>query len=188
MAIYTMMKIPAERGGSMQEQNKIRPVAYGLALYLLMGVFDALNISGVGSFLKIAAFIPLGMMFFQLKELRLRFHTLFCMQIGFWLLALVSMFYTVSVDRTFSASMTMTLNLVLVLMLMLCLFRQRLRILPFATPIVDVSSISFARYTLPPVVAAVCSSACDVMATNSVETKASWSPTLACVAPQMQWE
>lgn len=101
----------------MQDQNTIRPVAYGLAFYLLMGVFDSLNISEIGSLLKIAAFIPLGMMVFQWKDLRLRFHSLLFMQIAFWLLALVSLFYTISFDRTFSASMTLTLNLVLVLIL-----------------------------------------------------------------------
>lgn len=101
----------------MQERNRIRPVAYGLALYFMMGVFDALNISAIGSLLKIAAFIPLGMMFFQLKDLRLRFHSLFFMQIAFWLLSLVSLFYTINFDRTFSAAMTLTLNLMLVLIL-----------------------------------------------------------------------
>lgn len=101
----------------MQDQNRIRPVAYGLAIYLLMGVFDSLSISEVGSLLKIAALIPLGMMIFQVKDLRLRFHSLFFMQIGFWLLALVSLFYTIAFERTFSASMTLTLNLVLVLIL-----------------------------------------------------------------------
>lgn len=101
----------------MQDQNRIRPVAYGLALYLLLGVFDSLNIAAVGSLLKIAAFIPLGMMIFQVKELRLRFHSLFFMQIAFWLLALISLFHTIAFERTFSASMTLTLNLVLVLIL-----------------------------------------------------------------------
>lgn len=101
----------------MLEQNRIRPVAYGLAFYLLLGVFDALNIAAVGSFLKIVALVPLGLMLFQLRDLRLRLHPLFLLQLTFWLLAMVSLFYTINVDRSLSAVMTLTLNLMLVLIL-----------------------------------------------------------------------
>ena len=101
----------------MYNQNRIGPVAYGLAFYLMLGPLDALSISTVGSFMKIAALVPLGLMVFQVKELRLRFHSLFFLQIAFWLLALISMFYTVSLDRTLSSNITLTLNLMLVLVL-----------------------------------------------------------------------
>ena len=101
----------------MPDRNRIRPVAYGLAFYFLLSVLDTLNISAVGSFLKIAALVPLGMMIFQVKDLRVKFHSLLVTQVAFWLLAMVSLFYTVSFDRTFSADTTLTLNLMLVLAL-----------------------------------------------------------------------
>ena len=97
--------------------TRIRPVTYGLAVYLLLGAFDALSISAIGSVLKIAAFIPLGLLLLNLKELRLRFHSLLVLQLCFWLLAMVSLFYTISVDRTFDADKSLSLNLMLVLML-----------------------------------------------------------------------
>lgn len=101
----------------MSGQNRIRPVAYGIALYFVLGVFDALNIAAIGSALKIAALIPLCLMLFQLKELRLRLHPLLLWQTAFWLLALVSLFYSVAYTQTLMADITLTLNLLLVLLL-----------------------------------------------------------------------
>ena len=99
----------------MHDRSRIGPVAYGLSFYLLLSALDTLSISAVGSFLKIAALVPLGMMLLQVKDLRLRLHSLVVNQIAFWLLAMVSLFYTVSFDRTFSVDTTLTLNLLLVL-------------------------------------------------------------------------
>ena len=99
------------------DRNRIGPVAYGLSLYFLLGVLDALNIAAVGSFMKIVALIPLGMMLFQVRDLRLKLHSLFTLQVAFWLLAMISLFYTVSFDRTFAADTTLTLNVVLILAL-----------------------------------------------------------------------
>ena len=101
----------------MHDRSGIGPVAYGLAIYFLLSVLDTLNIAAVGSFLKIAALVPLGMMLFQVRDLRLKLHSLFTLQIAFWLLAMVSLFYTVSFDRTFAADTTLTLNVVLILVL-----------------------------------------------------------------------
>lgn len=101
----------------MHHETKIRPVTFGLACYLILGVFDALSISAVGSFLKIAAFIPIALLLLDLRELRLRIHALLGLQLVFWALALVSLFYSVSVDRTLSSDLSLTLNLMLVLML-----------------------------------------------------------------------
>lgn len=101
----------------MQEQHRIRPVAYGLALYLLMSVFDALNIAGIGSILKLVAFIPLGLMVLQFRELRICCNLLSLSQIAFLLLAFSSLTYTIAFERTLSAVMTLTLNLMLVFML-----------------------------------------------------------------------
>lgn len=101
----------------MHDRSRIGPVAYGLAFYLLLGALDVLSISAIGSFLKIAALVPLGTMLLQVKELRLRFRSLFVLQIAFWLVALISLFYTVSFDRTYLADISLTLNLMLVLIL-----------------------------------------------------------------------
>ena len=101
----------------MYRDEKIRPVTYGLAFYFLIGVLDALNIAAVGSALKIAAFIPLGLLIFELKELRIRFRPLLVLQLSFWLLAMVSLFWSVALDRTVTTLTTLSLNLMLVLLL-----------------------------------------------------------------------
>lgn len=101
----------------MGNERRIRPVTYGLAFYLLICVLDVVSIPMVGSFLKIAAFVPLSLMLLSLRELRLRMHILLVLQVCFWLLALSSLFYTISVERTMTADMILTLNLALVLVL-----------------------------------------------------------------------
>ena len=101
----------------MHGNARIRPVTYGLAVYLLLGAFDALSISTIGSVLKIAAFIPLGLMLLELRRLRLHLHSLLGLQLGFWILAMASVLYSVSADITFSSDISLTLNLMLVLML-----------------------------------------------------------------------
>ena len=54
---------------------------------------------------------------FQSADLRIRMHPLFVLQVLFWLLALISLFYSVSITDTLSSDITLTLNLVLVLVL-----------------------------------------------------------------------
>jgi len=101
----------------MHSDTRIRPVTYGLAFYFLLGALDAVSIPYIGSFLKIAAFLPVGLLLLSLKELRIRIHRLLIFLLCFWILALSSLFYSVSVDRTLSADQGLTLNLMLVLML-----------------------------------------------------------------------
>ena len=101
----------------MHEESRIKPVTYGLAFYLLLGTFDTLNIGAVGSLMKVLAFVPLAMMLLDLRKLRLRLHSLLGLQLGFWLLAMCSLFYSVALDRTLSSDISLTLNLMLVLML-----------------------------------------------------------------------
>lgn len=101
----------------MPEQNRIRPATCGIALYFMLGVLDVLNIAAIGSALKIAALLPLLLMLFQLKDLRLRIHPLLLWQTAFWFLAVTSLFYSVSYIQTVTANITLTLNLMLVLVL-----------------------------------------------------------------------
>ena len=101
----------------MGERSRIGPVAYGLAFYFLVGALEALNIAAIGSFMKIMVLIPLGLMIFQVAALRLRFHSLLYLQIAFWLLAILSLFYSVGLERTLSSDITLTLNLAMVLVL-----------------------------------------------------------------------
>lgn len=101
----------------MNNDMRIRPVTFCLALYLLLGTLDALNIAYIGSFLKILAFVPLGALMLDMKQLRLCFHSLLWIQLSFWILALFSLFWSVSVDRTLSSNISLTLNLMFVLSL-----------------------------------------------------------------------
>ena len=100
-----------------QSQNRIRPVVYGLAVYFLLSATDCFNIGSVGSLLKVLALAPAMLAVFDLRNLQLRFHPLLKVQLLFWLLAVGSIFYSVSVDRTVSADLTLTMNLALVFLL-----------------------------------------------------------------------
>ena len=98
----------------MYDRSRISPVTYGLAFYLILSALDALSIVYFASVSKILALVPLVLLIFSLKELRLRFHSLFFIQIAFWFLAMVSLFYTVAFDRSILACITLTLNLTMV--------------------------------------------------------------------------
>lgn len=100
-----------------QSQNRIRPVVYGLAAYFLLAATDCFNVGAVGSMLKVVAFLPIALAVFDLTRLRLRIHPLLVVQLLFWTLAVVSLFYSVKVERTLSSLITLTLNLVLVFLL-----------------------------------------------------------------------
>ncbi len=98
----------------LQSKDKIRPVTYGLALYFLLVATDCFRLGSLGSFLKIAAFIPLFLALLDLRQLRIHFGPLMVVQFLFWLLALLSIFYTVNQERTIASVLTLTLNLLLV--------------------------------------------------------------------------
>lgn len=98
----------------MPANRRIKPVTYGLMIYLMLSSLDAWNIYGSGSFLKILAFLPLTLMLLELRDLRLIPHRLLALQLCFWFLVMFSVFYSVSVERTFSVAKTLTLNLILV--------------------------------------------------------------------------
>lgn len=98
----------------LKSKNTIRPVTYGLAFYFLMVATDCFRVGSLGSFLKIAAFIPLILALLDLRKLRIRFGALMVVQLLFWLLALLSVFYTVNQGRTIASVLTLTLNIFLV--------------------------------------------------------------------------
>lgn len=97
-----------------QEQNRVRPVVYGICLYFLIAAADSFRIGSLGSILKIVALVPVALLLFDLKQLHLRFSQVLIVQLLFWLLAVVSLFYSVSTQKTMYSVLTLTLNLVLV--------------------------------------------------------------------------
>lgn len=97
-----------------QKQNEIRPVVYGISLYFLLSALDCFPIGPLGSILKIVALLPIVLMVFDLKRLRLLLHPLLIVQLLFWLIATVSLFHSIYVDKTVFSVLTLTLNLVLV--------------------------------------------------------------------------
>lgn len=107
-----------ESQGSIRSiQQPIRPVVYGIGFYFLIAATDSFQIGTVGSLLKIVAFLPLILLLFDIRSLRLRFSPLLILQLLFWLLAVLSLFYSVSIDRTLSTVETLSLNLLLVICL-----------------------------------------------------------------------
>lgn len=99
---------------SPSEQQPIRPVVYGIDFYFLLAATDSFQIGTIGSLLKIAAFLPLLLLLFDVRSLKIRFSPLLILQLLFWLLTLFSFFYSVSVDKTLPSVKTLTLNLLLV--------------------------------------------------------------------------
>ena len=99
------------------ENEPIRPVVYGFALYFLVAGMDSFRIGNFGSILKIVAFIPMMFAFFDLMRLRVRFSTPLLFQIFYWLLAVISIFYTFNTGITQTWAIRLTLNLALVVLL-----------------------------------------------------------------------
>jgi len=97
--------------------NRIRPVTYGLAVYFLLMAMDCFPLGTVGSLLKIVALIPLGLSLLNARQIRIRFNVLVIFQFLFWLLAVLSLLYTVNQSKTTTSVITLTLNLALVIAL-----------------------------------------------------------------------
>lgn len=97
-----------------QSNETIQPVVYGVGLYFLVAGTDSFQIGTIGSLLKIVALIPLALALLDLKRFRIRISATLVVQLLFWLLAIVSLFYSVNADKTFSSVRALTLNLALV--------------------------------------------------------------------------
>ena len=95
-------------------QQPIRPVVYGIGFYFLLAATDSFRVGTIGSLLKIAVFLPLLLLLFDIRSLKIRFSPLLILHLLFWLLTLFSLFYSVSADRTLVSVKTLTLNLLLV--------------------------------------------------------------------------
>lgn len=97
--------------------QRIRPVTYGLALYFLLMAMDCFPLGTIGSFLKIVALIPLGLSILNIRQIRMRFNALIIFQFLLWLLAVLSLLYSVNQGGTTTSISTLTLNLALVFVL-----------------------------------------------------------------------
>lgn len=98
-------------------QKSIRPVAYGLALYFLLTPLDCMSLGKFGSALRLAALIPLALMLLELRTMCLRVNNLLVVHVLFWLLATVSLFFSVNQSKTITSVLTLTMNYVLILTL-----------------------------------------------------------------------
>ena len=99
----------------LRSQQNIRPVAYGLALYFLLTPMDCFSLGEIGSVLRIAALIPLGLMLLELRTMSLRINNLFAVHLLFWFLAMVSLFYSIDQNRTLTALSSLSMNYFLIL-------------------------------------------------------------------------
>ena len=97
--------------------DHIRPVVDGLGLYFLVAGTDSFQIGAIGSLLKIVALLPLAVALLDIRRWRIRFTSTLVVQLLFWLLTIVSLFYSVDPNKTFSSVKALTLNLALVLCL-----------------------------------------------------------------------
>lgn len=103
--------------GYVSTKEEIRPVVYGIGLYFLVSGTDSFQIGTIGSFLKIVALLPLTLSLLDLKRFRIRFSTTLVAQFLFWILAIVSLLYSINPDKTFSSVKALSLNLALVFFL-----------------------------------------------------------------------
>lgn len=97
-----------------QEKQRISPVVYGIGFYFLILATDSFRIGSLGSLLKVVAFLPVALLLLDVKKLRLCFHPVLIVQMLFWLLAVLSLFYTINTQSSIFAVLTLTLNLALV--------------------------------------------------------------------------
>lgn len=103
---------------ALKTKNKpIRPVVYALCLYFMLSGADSFQVGKIGSILKIIALIPLAMALLDSKNFRIRCSAVIVFQLLFWVLALISLLYSVKIVNTISFIKTLTLNLVLVFVL-----------------------------------------------------------------------
>ena len=98
-------------------KEEIRPVVYGIGLYFLLAGTDSFQIGTIGSILRIVALLPLALSLLDLKKFRIRFSLTLAVQFLFWLLAMVSLLYSINPDKTFSSVKALSLNLALVFFL-----------------------------------------------------------------------
>lgn len=102
------------RQGIKQTNGPIRPVVYGVCLYFMCSGADSFQIGSIGSLLKLVAMVPLALAVLDIRRWKIRICPLLVVQLLFWLLTVVSIFYSVSGDKTFSSVKALTLNLALV--------------------------------------------------------------------------
>ncbi len=103
-----------QRYGIAANQEKIRPVVYGICIYFLVSGMDSFQIGTIGSLLKIVALLPLALAVLDIQRWRLRFSLTMVAQLLFWLLTVFSILYSVDPSKTFSSVKALTLNLALV--------------------------------------------------------------------------
>ena len=101
------------RSGDINKEP-IRPVVYGVMLYFLLAGTDCFSVGSFGSFLKIIALLPMGLAFLEMRKLKIRFSAGMVLQLLFWFIAAVSLFYSIKIDQTFASAKTLTLNLLLI--------------------------------------------------------------------------
>lgn len=100
--------------GITRGNERIRPVVYGIGIYFLSAGADSFQIGSIGSLLKLVAMIPLGLALLDIKSWKIRICPTLVAQLMFWILTVVSVFYSVNADKTFSSVKVLTLNLALV--------------------------------------------------------------------------
>lgn len=97
-----------------QNNTPVRPVVYGISLYFMCSGADSFQIGSIGSVLKLVALVPLALAVLDIRRWKIRICPTLVVQLLFWLITVVSIFYSVNSDKTFSSVKALTLNLALV--------------------------------------------------------------------------
>lgn len=95
------------------DAKKIRPSTLFLGLYFVMMAADCFAAGSLGSLLRIFAIIPLLLLVPEFRNLRIKLPVTAIVQLAFWLLTVVSFFYTIDFDCTGKSVVTLSLNLAL---------------------------------------------------------------------------
>lgn len=99
------------------DAEKLSPVAIFTGLYFALMATDCFSVAGIGSLLRIIAVIPLVLLVFEYKSLKIRINPAIALQLLFLIAAIVSVLYTADMALTKKGVVTLFLNLTLVLCL-----------------------------------------------------------------------
>ena len=95
----------------------VRPAAWGLSIYFSLMALDSFDLSINSSLLRFVVLLPVLLSLFQLSDSHLYFHPLIVLHGLFLCLALLSLYYTISLPNTIRSDTTLALNTLLIVLM-----------------------------------------------------------------------
>lgn len=101
----------------LEGKQSIRPAVWAVAVYFALMAADSVDLGHALSLMRLIAIVPVVMLLIEYRNLEMPFHPIFSLQLLFFLLALVSIFYTLDPARTLNSDLILGRNLLLVFLI-----------------------------------------------------------------------